>query len=448
MTTKGWWRSLAVLTVMLGVHDVARAALTADEAVKVALRTNTQVINARAGILDARSGMLGAWGALLPSLTVGLNRTESQTENATGFDVLGTLVVPRGIQDTRFRGTSATLATRVGLFDLGNWSTLASARRGIEASRRSLEATRTTVALETRRQFYNVVTAIKLADVAAGALKRARDDERRVNAMFQVGSVSKSDLLKAQVATAQSELDSITARNAIVTQRIALSTQMGVSETELGDVDTLLAVEPQAFDPPALLDEAGRTRPDLMAAEADVRAARAAHTAARLSRVPYVTASGQATLGTRSNTRIVPEGGTALRVRSQSDQQLSAQIALNWDVFNLAAVDAQIASARARLDRSTATRDALRRNLAAEVNQALLSHNEAVTQNGVAQRGLESATENMKLTQEKYNVGSATILELIDAQVQLQTAQSNVVRALAAIRVAEAQINRVRGRSE
>jgi len=54
----------------------------------------------------------------------------------------------------------------------------------------------------------------------------------------------------------------------------------------------------------------------------------------------------------------------------------------------------------------------------------------------------------MKLTQEKYNVGSSTILDLIDAQVQLQTAQSNLVKALAAIRVAEAQINRVRGRAE
>jgi outer membrane protein TolC len=65
-----------------------------------------------------------------------------------------------------------------------------------------------------------------------------------------------------------------------------------------------------------------------------------------------------------------------------------------------------------------------------------------------AQRGLESATENLKLTQEKYNVGSSTILELIDAQVQLETAQSDRVKALAAIHVAEAQINRVRGQAE
>ena len=60
--------------------------------------------------------------------------------------------------------------------------------------------------------------------------------------------------------------------------------------------------------------------------------------------------------------------------------------------------------------------------------------------------GLE--IENLNLVQQKYNVGSATVLELIDAQVQLQRAQSDGVSALAAIRVAEAQLDRVRGRAE
>jgi outer membrane protein TolC len=449
MSTKGWWRSLAVLTAMgLGVHGVAGAALTADEAVKVALRTNTQIINARAGILDARSGMLGAWSALLPSLSVAGVKSESQTEDASSANYFGGTVFQDPLSDSRSRSSSLQFSTSIGVLDLSNWADFGAARQSVRAARWTLDATRNDVALETRRLFYGVVTAIKLAEVASGALKRSRDDERRVNAMFQVGSVSKSDLLKAQVATAQSELDSITARHAITTQRIALANQMGIAEGQLGEVDTVLTAQTQSFAEDAILAEAQRVRPDLTAAEAELRAARGAHTAARLARLPYVTASGSASYDEKSNTRVVPEIDQVSRFSSGSDQRLSGTVALRWDVFNLAAIDARIASARARADRAQGTRDALVRNLAAEVHQALLTHNEAVTQNGVAQRGLESATENMKLTQEKYNVGSATILELIDAQVQLQTAQSNVVRALAAIRVAEAQINRVRGRSE
>jgi outer membrane protein TolC len=50
------------------------------------------------------------------------------------------------------------------------------------------------------------------------------------------------------------------------------------------------------------------------------------------------------------------------------------------------------------------------------------------------------------LNQQKYNVGSSTILELINAQVQLQQASSQRVTALAVIKIAEARIERVRGR--
>jgi len=61
---------------------------------------------------------------------------------------------------------------------------------------------------------------------------------------------------------------------------------------------------------------------------------------------------------------------------------------------------------------------------------------------------VESASENLNLIQQKYNVGSATILDLIDAQVQLQRAASELVSALADIRVAEALVDRVRGTGE
>ena len=60
---------------------------------------------------------------------------------------------------------------------------------------------------------------------------------------------------------------------------------------------------------------------------------------------------------------------------------------------------------------------------------------------------VESAREDLKLSQEKYNVGSGTILDLIDAQVALQRARSNYVNALTLVRIAEASLERVRGRT-
>jgi outer membrane protein TolC len=171
-----------------------------------------------------------------------------------------------------------------------------------------------------------------------------------------------------------------------------------------------------------------------------------------MARLPYVTGSAGVDFKTKSRatSTIHPPGKSPLvgSTQTETDRQMFASIALNLDIFDGFAMDARSAAARSRFLRAQDARDVLRRNLEGEVHQGLLAYNEAIERDLVARRALDSATENLKLTQEKYNVGSATILELIDAQVQLQRAQSDGVSALAAIRVAEAQIDRVRGRAE
>src|SRR5262249_22551432 len=152
---------------------------------------------------------------------------------------------------------------------------------------------------------------------------------------------------------------SITATHQIAIQRDALATQMGVPTSEIGEVDTVLVATPETHDEAALLAEATRNRPDILAADASLRSARAAHTAARLSRLPYITMSGQATFKAKSTRKV---SGLAGSLPSSTDHTLGAEVAVNWDIFNLAAVDARVASTRASLDRAQANLDALRRN--------------------------------------------------------------------------------------
>jgi len=107
-----------------------------------------------------------------------------------------------------------------------------------------------------------------------------------------------------------------------------------------------------------------------------------------------------------------------------------------------------VASARAGLIRARDSRDALVRNLEGEVRETLLSYQEAIEREALAGRAVAAAAENLNLVQQKYNVGSATILDLINAELQLQRSQSDLVSALADIRVAEAAVERVRGAGE
>ena len=445
--------------VVLGViwsGSASAQVLTAEQAVKMALEQSTQAIGAEASVLDARGGMYGAYSGVLPRVSLGITRQGAWQEKSVGSNVFGGVVIPGDRRDFEQYSTTPSASYSWDLINLSALNQLSSARRGMTAAQQGRVATRAEVAYLTRRQFYEVVRSERLVQVATGSLRLARDDERRVRALFEVGSVSRNDLLRAQVRTSQSELDSLTSQQTVTNQRVLLAGFLGIKEADLGVVDTLLTTELREFDRAALLAETEKQQPDLLAAEAEFTSAQAGLRAAKWARLPYLTLSGGARYRPKSDftQTTFDTNGVALPEpfvdsgNSKSDLEYSAALSLNLDLFTGFATEGRIASAQARYMRAQETRDATRRNLAAQIDQALLGYRRANEAARVARRAVESSTENLKLTQEKYNVGSATILDLIDAQVQLQLAQSDGVTAQTAIRVAEAQINRIRGRAE
>lgn len=447
------WSGIASIVL---ASSAGAQVLTADRAVQLALQNNSNVIGARAGVLEARSGLYSAYSRMLPSVDAGITRSVSGSKNSVGSQPFGSVVFVTPSTDQQRYSTSPSISGNWNLLDFSALQSASAARTGLRASRLTEKSTRQQTAFDTRNQFYTVVRSIRLAEVSTSALRLARDNERRVRALFEVGSVSRSDLLKAQVATAQAEFDSINTAQTVVSQRNVLAQIVGVPEAQLGAIDTTLTVAPIDVDEAALRTEAAKARPDLQAAEADLRSARASLRAAHFARLPFVSANGSYGISPFSTfrnvvTQVDSATGAALPStvttgRNETDRTWSASIGVTLPIFAGGATESRILSSRASLLRAEDRRNALQRNLDAEVHLAVLQYEQALAQDEVARQAVASAEENLKLTQQKYNVGSATILDLIDAQVQLQRAQSDAVSALANIRVAEAAINRVRGR--
>lgn len=449
MNGRGRTIACFALAALLGLPAAAgaQAPLTADRAVQLALAHNNQVINANADVLSARGTAYGAWSAVLPSVSASLTRSGSQIRNQRGMTVVGgQFTVPTTTPEYDSYATTPELSGVWSVLNLSSMANVASARAGLKSAHWQREATRSAVALQARQQFYEVVKAVKLTEVNEHALLLARDNERRVRVLFEVGSVSRSDLLKTQVQTAQSQLDSIAGVQALLEQRNALAGFIGVEEARLGEVDTALAATPVEYDEAAILREAEGNRPDLKAARTALGSARSGVWATRLSWLPYVTLAGSAVYDPFSDTKTFNEDGIPTSAHSEYDRRVSGSVALNWDFLDGLSKSAASAGARARLLRAQSAYEVLHRDLAGEVHQAALTYQMALASERLASTAVASAAENMKLTQQKYNVGSATILDLIDAQVQLQRAESQLVSALAGIRVAEARLDQVRGR--
>jgi outer membrane protein TolC len=238
----------------------------------------------------------------------------------------------------------------------------------------------------------------------------------------------------------------------VTTQRELLAAQLGIPSAQLGDVDSTLSNEHGTLDPTGVLEEARKNRPDIQAAEADMKSAELALRSAHWARLPSVVLQGswtpQAVSSGRFNFDFQAPTDSIINTSFKTKEDYRGSVSVSLPIFDGFATDSRVAQARSQLLNAKETHDALLRNLEGEVHQTLLGYQEATERESLARRAVESASENMNLVQQKYNVGSATILDLIDAQLQLQRSASELVSALADIKIAEAAVERVRGKGE
>ncbi|PYO74307.1 MAG: hypothetical protein DMD64_04295 [Gemmatimonadetes bacterium] len=81
------------------------------------------------------------------------------------------------------------------------------------------------------------------------------------------------------------------------------------------------------------------------------------------------------------------------------------------------------------------------------ITQNLAALSTAVEQINIAKDNLAAATEDLRVQNERYRVGAATILDLLTSQAALTQAEVNVVQTRFNSLIARAQVEAVVGRT-
>ncbi|MEO6461473.1 MAG: TolC family protein, partial [Candidatus Eisenbacteria bacterium] len=239
-----------------------------------------------------------------------------------------------------------------------------------------------------------------------------------------------------QVRLSQSQLDILSNRNSVIVERSRLARLMGQEPNDDLAAARDVTPTPAVVDSAGVLEEALANRSDLKAAAASLDAANSNVGAAKAGYLP--TLRGGLSYSYTGDTINLDESG---RTRTGS-------LALNFPLFSsIWGTRGQVQVSRASRNQAEYALERTRLDIAVEVREAIANARQANEGLLVAQDQVTSAEEDLKLSQEKYNVGSGTILELIDAQVALQRARSNYVQALTQVRSTEASLERVRGRT-
>ena len=293
--------------------------------------------------------------------------------------------------------------------------------------------------LEARAAYWNLVAAREQERVLREAitsydahLKETRDREA-------VGMAARNDVLAVQVDRDQAELARLRAENAAAIVSADLVRILGLPPaSRVEPADTLAAPAPPPAEVETLVSEAFEARPERAALKERVAAAEARARAARAGHMPQATLVGGYDYS-NPNARILP---------------LTATWQDTWDVgvnFTWALVDsgrtsAAFQQATAEASAAGAALENLERDIRLEVTSRFLDVGSAAAAVGVADRNLEAATENVRVSSDRYREGVIPSSDRLDAETGLLRAGLERVQALAQQQLAAAALQRAVGR--
>ncbi|HEX6037238.1 TolC family protein [Longimicrobium sp.] len=405
-------------------------AVTLRQAVQMAHESNPSVVSATGAITTAQAAERSARGAYLPSLSV----------NA-GTSLAGTSTIGTPAAGTALGGTSDAYSAGLS----ASWDVYTGGRRGAErdaaqaetrASQADLTAQRASVSLDVERAFYEVLRTEDLAAVAQSRIQRAEEGVTAAQQRLQLGSATRSDLLRAQLELNTARGDLLQARTERDAAQLALGRLVGADDAVTaarGDESRVDAVSDAEAS--ALLASIQSEAPAVIAARAATESASAGVDAARSQYLPSVSVS------TGYNWQ------NSDPVFDQSRTNWSVGIGVSYPIFNGYQREESVVRARAQQTTSQAQLADAVRGVRTDAARALGQLRLAQERIALAEQALTTAQEDLRVQRERYRLGSTTILELLTSQEALVQAETDVVTSRYDYQVARAELQALAGRS-
>jgi len=409
--------------------------LTLNDALSTALVKNFGYRIAEGNWDIAKAEKTGAAGALLPFVSVGLSYGWTKRGPSSSF-TQGLIVVPGSNQTTTTANYSLGLDVRQNLFDGGAaFSGYKAAAASEAASRENFRGARQKLIFDVRSSYFSALKAKRLLEVQEDVVKRGEEQLKIAQARYDLGSASLSDVLKARVSFANDQLTLISAENSYQVSLANLNSIIGENVNDSIELaDTLVPPAELNLGFEEAMSKAEKNHPDLLAAQENMKAADWGVQAGRAGLYPSLSLNAGYGWNNRDFSRV-----TSLFDR---DYQWRFGFSIDYNIFDRFSAYQSIKSSQARHSNARETYLQSKSRVALEVKQAFLDLAQAKQKLEVTNQQSESAEEDLNIVQEKYNLGAATILELLDAQVSYKQAKSDQVQALFDYNLAAARLKK------
>ena len=283
-------------------------------------------------------------------------------------------------------------------------------------------------ALEITSAFLSVLKNKELVNLSEKRLERAKKYYQLAKAKLEVGIVSYADLLKSKVEVKSAESDTISESNALSLSRIKLENILGLKKKGYR-LDSRIEFSFPLVSLKKSLSKALTKRPEIKKKEGEEIQLEYAYQLARKDYIPSLSLKGDYDYYLDRD------------LSGYSDiNDWTVYLAVEIPIFDAGIKRSRLKQAKLNQEKLQFAKEELIRDITGEVSTAFFNLQNLEKLIGVQEEEVTAAEECLRLATGRYKEGVGSILEVIDAQTDLVSAETDKVNTFFDYQLANANL--------
>lgn len=424
-------RTLTPLAAVLGLLCAANAqAENLIDIYRAALQNDPQYLASGARSEASKEGIAQARSALLPQISGSLTKTRRDSESS-GTTAFGSVVVNNESESvSNSQGWSLDLTQSIYRHD--NWIALSQAEKRAKQAEYGFLAEQQGLMVRASEAYFNVLAAQDGLELAQAELKAIGQQLEQTKQRFNVGLIAITDVHEAQARYDQAQANLISAQNTLDNNNESLRQITGGYYDALS---RLKAELPLASPEPAVVDDWVKVARDqnlsLMAQRLGVDVAREEIKRQGAGHLPSASVTLGASGGDSDGHTDAPnDSGVTVRKNTAGDNSdASIRFSISVPIFSGGRTSSLTRQAEHQFVETSQNMEQQHRKVVRDARSAFLGVNAAMTSVKALQQAEISAQSALEATQAGFEVGTRTIVDVLQATSNLYSAKRNLWRA-------------------
>lgn len=404
---------------------LAPSAFASDDLMSLyqdAINTHPSLQSAQAALDAARFDVDAASSALRPTLNAAANLNGSEVTRSTSSTVA----------ETGSSSVDGALSARIALWGPSEQAAIAAAKASAALSETSAQSTLNQLQLGIAQRYLDVLNAQAGLSAAQAQTQAIERQLERAQKRLEVGLGTRVEVDQTQAAYDNAQVALIRAQDSLADAREALATTVNRPVDDIAALSDRYLAARSELTLDQVIEQAQNNSTAVRVAQQQVQLARAALAQAQATEKPRLDAT--ASYSTSKNL----EGGLW-------GNGYSTKLTLSLPIYTGGKAQAQVASAQAKLSQAQADLEAQRRDVKSQARSLYRTIATQAQSVRAQAQSIRSAQSALQATEAAFEVGSGDIIDVLNAQSDLNAAQSNYAQSRHQHALLVLQLEQLRG---